>query len=154
MPKRVLDVGQCGPDHATIRSFLARHFDCEIVQAHGPADALEQLRGRRFDLVLVNRKLDRDYSDGIEIIRLVKADPAIADVPMMLITNYPEHQTAAAAAGAVPGFGKLEFDQPETVWCSYSYCFFAGWMKWGGCGAVIPWPSFSSFQSWCSNSAT
>ena len=114
MAKRVLDVGQCGPDHATVQSFFARHFDCEFVQAHGAADALEQLRGGRIDLVLVNRKLDQDYSDGIEIIRLVKAEPAIADVPMMLITNYPEHQAAAVAAGAVPGFGKLEFDQPET----------------------------------------
>ena len=32
MPKRVLDVGQCGPDHATIRSYLTRNFDCEVVQ--------------------------------------------------------------------------------------------------------------------------
>jgi two-component system chemotaxis response regulator CheY len=114
MPKRVLDVGQCGPDHAAMRSFFARHFDCEIVPAHGPDDTLAHLRGGRFDLVLVNRKLDQDYSDGIEIIRLVKSDPAIADVPMMLITNYPEHQAAAVAEGAVPGFGKLEFDLPET----------------------------------------
>jgi CheY-like chemotaxis protein len=114
MAKRVLDVGQCGPDHATIRAFLTRHFDCEIVQAHGPEDTLAQLRGGRFDLVLVNRKLDQDYSDGIEIIRQVKGDPAIADVAMMLVTNYPEHQAAAIAEGAVAGFGKLEFGLPET----------------------------------------
>jgi CheY-like chemotaxis protein len=114
MKKRVLDVGNCGPDHASIRSFLTRHFDCEIVQAHGPTDTLGHLHSGRFDLVLVNRKLDRDYSDGIEIIRLVKADPAIAEVAMMLVTNYPEHQAAAVAEGAVPGFGKLEFDLPET----------------------------------------
>jgi CheY-like chemotaxis protein len=114
MAKRVLDVGQCGPDHAAIRAFLTRHFDCEIVQAHGPEDALAQLRCERFDLVLVNRKLDRDYSDGIEIIRQVKSDPAIADVAMMLVTNYPEHQAAAVAEGAVAGFGKLEYELPET----------------------------------------
>src|SRR5262245_57188602 len=114
MPKRVLDVGQCGPDHAAIRSFLTRHFDCEIVQAHGPEDTLAQLRGGRFDLVLVNRKLDRDYSDGIEIIRQVKADPAIAEVAMMLVTNYPEHQALAVAEGAVAGFGKLEYELPQT----------------------------------------
>jgi CheY-like chemotaxis protein len=113
MSKRVLDVGQCGPDHAAIRSFLTRHFDCEIVQAHGPLDALEHLRGGEFDLVLVNRKLDQDYSDGIEIIRLIKADVELADVAVMLITNHPEHQAAAVAAGAVPGFGKLEFELPE-----------------------------------------
>ena len=33
--KQILDVGQCQPDHATIRAFLEKHFDCEIVQTHG-----------------------------------------------------------------------------------------------------------------------
>jgi CheY-like chemotaxis protein len=115
MPKRVLDVGQCSPDHATIRAYLTRNFDCEVVQTHGADDTLEQLRSGRFDLILINRKLDADYSDGIEIIRRIKADPATADVPVMLITNYPEHQDAAIAAGAVRGFGKLEYNKPETL---------------------------------------
>jgi CheY-like chemotaxis protein len=114
MPKRVLDVGQCGPDHATIRRYLTSHLDCQIVQAHSLDDALAQLKSGCFDLVLVNRKLDADYSDGLEVIRQIKSDPAIADVPVMLITNYPEHQEAAIAAGAIHGFGKLEFDKPQT----------------------------------------
>jgi CheY-like chemotaxis protein len=114
MPKRVLDVGQCSPDHATIRSFLTRHFDCEVVQTHGAEDTREQLKSGRFDLVLVNRKLDADYSDGIEIIRQIKSDEAISSVPVMLVTNYPEHQEAAIAAGAIRGFGKLEYNRPET----------------------------------------
>jgi CheY-like chemotaxis protein len=114
MPKRVLDVGQCGPDHATIRSYLTRHFDCEIVQAHGADDTLAHLKSGEFHLVLVNRKLDADYSDGIEIIRKIKADAGIAHVPVMLVTNYPEHQEAAIAAGAVHGFGKREYEKPET----------------------------------------
>jgi hypothetical protein len=33
----------------------------------------------------------------------------------MLITNYAEHQDAAEALGALRGFGKLEFDKPETL---------------------------------------
>jgi CheY-like chemotaxis protein len=114
MPKRVLDVGQCRPDHATIRSYLTRHFGCEIVQTHGTQDTLEQLRTGHFDLVLINRKLDADYSDGIEIIKQIKADPAIASVPVMLVTNYPEHHVAAIAEGAIEGFGKLEYNKPET----------------------------------------
>jgi two-component system chemotaxis response regulator CheY len=114
MPKRVLDVGQCGPDHTTIRSYLTRNFDCEVVQAHGPDDTLAQLKAGQFDLVLINRKLDADYSDGIEILKQIKADASIADVPVMLVTNYPEHQDAAISAGAKRGFGKLEYDRPET----------------------------------------
>ena len=112
--KRVLDVGQCDLDHSTIRDFLTRHFDVEIVRAHGPDDALEHLRNGEFDLVLINRKLDRDYSDGVEVLRLIKADKTTAGIAVMLVTNYPEHQEAAIAAGAVRGFGKLEFNLPET----------------------------------------
>jgi CheY-like chemotaxis protein len=115
MKKRILDVGQCGPDHATMRQFLTRHFDCEIVQTHGPDDTLDELRRSGYDLVLINRKLDCDYSDGIEIIRQIKADPAIAEVPAMLVTNYPQHQAEAVAAGAVRGFGKLEYGDPATL---------------------------------------
>jgi DNA-binding NarL/FixJ family response regulator len=112
--KRVLDVGQCGPDHAAIRRYLTSHFDVEIVQTHGLADTLTELRAGHFDLVLINRKLDADYSNGIEILREIKAAAEIAHVPVMLVTNYPEHQEAAVAAGAHRGFGKLEFDDPAT----------------------------------------
>src|SRR3954454_5251247 len=114
MKKRVLDVGQCGPDHAAIRMYLTRNFDCEIVQVDNAQGALTHLKSGKFDLALVNRKLDIDYSDGIDVIRALKADPATAGVPVMLVTNYPEHQEAAITAGAIRGFGKLEFGKPET----------------------------------------
>ncbi|MEX2316918.1 MAG: response regulator [Pirellulales bacterium] len=114
MPKRVLDVGQCGPDHATISSFLAQNFDCEVIRAHGLDDTLRELDDSHVDLVLVNRKLDRDYSDGLDIIRRIKTEAATSAVPVMLVTNYPEHQEEAVAAGALLGFGKLQFDEPET----------------------------------------
>ena len=45
---------------------------------------LSQLKTGQFDLVLVNRKLDVDYSDGIEVIRMLKTDPDAASVPVML----------------------------------------------------------------------
>jgi CheY-like chemotaxis protein len=115
MSKRVLDVGNCVPDHAAIRRLVEGNFDAEVIQAHGADDALAALVADRFDLVLVNRKLDRDYSDGIEVIRQIKAEPRTAAVPVMLITNYSDHQDTAVAAGAERGFGKLEFDRPETL---------------------------------------
>jgi CheY-like chemotaxis protein len=114
MRKRVLDVGNCVPDHAAIRSFVTTHFDADVLQAHGPEDALSQMREQAFDLVLINRKLDRDYTDGIEILRQIKADYNLAETPVMLITNYPDHQQAAVEEGAEYGFGKLELSEPET----------------------------------------
>jgi CheY-like chemotaxis protein len=114
MPKRVLDVGQCGPDHVAICNYLSRHFDCQIESADATHDALAKLKASKFDLVLVNRKLDIDYSDGIDVIRALKADPETAGVPVMLVTNYPQHQELAITAGAIRGFGKLAFGNPET----------------------------------------
>jgi CheY-like chemotaxis protein len=112
--KRVLDVGNCVPDHASIRRLVEGRYQAQVAQTHGPEDTLEVLRNERFDLVLVNRKLDRDYTDGLEIIKQIKADPAIADVPVILVTNLAEHQELAVQHGAELGFGKLEFDKPET----------------------------------------
>jgi CheY-like chemotaxis protein len=114
MSKQVLSVGQCGVDHAALASMLKNNFGAKVVPAETAADALAALGHDKFDLVMVNRKLDADYSDGLEIIRAIKADPQIAATPCMLVTNYPEHQQAAVAAGAEPGFGKLAYHLPET----------------------------------------
>ncbi|HEY1599759.1 MAG TPA: response regulator [Pirellulales bacterium] len=114
MAKRVLDVGQCGPDHAAIRRLLSSRFGAEVVQAHGPTDALAHLRREPFSLVLINRKLDADYSDGLEILNAIKADPALSSVPVMLVSNYADAQATAVEAGAITGFGKAELGRPET----------------------------------------
>jgi CheY-like chemotaxis protein len=115
MKKRVLDVGNCVPDHSAITRFLTKNYDCEVLQADAAVDALATLREQSVDLITVNRKLDCDYSDGMEVIRQIKADPELKNIPVMLITNYPEHQEAAMAIGAVRGFGKLEYAKPETL---------------------------------------
>jgi CheY-like chemotaxis protein len=112
--KTVLDVGNCVPDHAAIRSMLEREFRAEVLQTHGPDDTLALLRRQAVDLVLVNRKLDQDDSEGLEIIRAIKADPSLAAIPCMLITNYAEQQDLAVAAGALRGFGKKELTSQAT----------------------------------------
>lgn len=115
MAKRtVLDVGNCGPDFASVQRMLTSHFDVEVLQTNGMDDTLELLARRTVDLVLINRKLDQDYSDGTEILRRIKADPAFSRLPVMIITNYAEHQDAAVALGAERGFGKLELQTPAT----------------------------------------
>ncbi|MEM7474376.1 MAG: response regulator [Planctomycetota bacterium] len=113
--KRVLDVGNCGPDHQAITQLLNSLFsDIEIARSDTQGQTLQMLRENSFDLVLINRKLDIDYSDGIEILKAIKADADFASTPVMLITNYDEHQQAAVQAGALHGFGKLEFQMSET----------------------------------------
>lgn len=76
---------------------------------------MQKLQSGKYDLVLVNRKLDEDYSDGMEIVKAIKADAELGSVPVMLITNYCQHQEEAIAAGAIRGFGKMEYNKPETL---------------------------------------
>jgi two-component system chemotaxis response regulator CheY len=115
MTKRVLDVGNCVPDHAAIRRLIEGNFEAQVAQAEDLAGALAELQKQPADLVLVNRKLDLDYSDGMAIVRHLKADPQWSATPVMLITNYPEYQAEAVAAGATPGFGKQELRTNETL---------------------------------------
>jgi CheY-like chemotaxis protein len=51
----------------------------------------------------------------MEILKQIKADAQLRQVPVMLVTNYADHQALAVAAGAEPGFGKLALDTPDTL---------------------------------------
>lgn len=115
MTKRVLDVGNCDLDFTNISELLRDRFAAEVQRAHTKADALAALQRDKFDLVTINRLLDRDGSEGIEIIKAIKDDPSLAEIPVMLITNYPQQQQVAREAGAVPGFGKAALQAAETV---------------------------------------
>jgi CheY-like chemotaxis protein len=115
MTRRVLDVGQCNPDHAAISRLLNEHFDVEIVRAHSESDMVAALQSGHFDLVLINRKLDRDYSEGLDIVQLIKSDSAMSTVAVMLVSNYPEAQESAVAAGAVYGFGKAGLGNADVL---------------------------------------
>ena len=50
----------------------------------------------------------------LDVIREIKADPHLTNVPCMLVTNYAEHQQSAVKAGAEYGFGKKELYAQET----------------------------------------
>lgn len=93
---------------------LTRVFDAEVLQADHLADTLVQLEQHAVDLVLVNRKLDIDYSDGLEIIKAIKSHQQFGKIPVMLVSNLEDYQAEAVAAGAEYGFGKLALASPET----------------------------------------
>jgi two-component SAPR family response regulator len=114
MKKRVLDVGNCGPDHGSIKKMLQRVFDVDVLQTDQTSDTLALLEKENVDLILVNRKLDVDYSDGVDVISAIKADSRFAAIPVMLVTNMDEYQEQAVKVGAVHGFGKLALNAPET----------------------------------------
>jgi len=115
MTKRVLSVGQCVPDHGSLSRFLLSTFPVSIDTSDSAADAIDRLRQQAYDLVLINRKLDADYTDGTEILRLIKADPQLAPTPVMIISNYKEHQDNAIMLGAEYGFGKNELGLSDVI---------------------------------------
>lgn len=112
--KTVLSIGQCRPDQAAISHYLTSHFGARVLTADLPTDAYQLIGSQSFDLILVNRKLDADYSDGMEIVQNLCTDEATAEIPVMLVSNFAEWQEKAVEMGAVYGFGKAELNRPET----------------------------------------
>lgn len=112
--KTVLSIGQCRPDQAAISHYLTSHFGAKVLTADLPRDAYQLLSHQSVDLILINRKLDADYSDGMEILQHLCTDKSTAEIPVMLVSNFAEWQEKAVAIGAIYGFGKAELNRPET----------------------------------------
>jgi CheY-like chemotaxis protein len=72
------------------------------------ASELNQLLEQGIDLLLLNREMPYGFEDaeGVGLIRKLRTKHP--SIKMMLVSNYPDAQAAAVAAGAVPGFGKRE----------------------------------------------
>jgi ActR/RegA family two-component response regulator len=108
MPKRVALIGHCGPDSSYLRLTVSKASrDVQVVMVDDSTE-LERLVADGVDLLLFNRVLDYGFDDteGVAVIRrLRKTHP---NLRMMLVSNYPEAQAEAVAAGALPGFGKRE----------------------------------------------
>lgn len=114
MTKTVLDIGNCDPDHNAIQRMLTSRYDVVVLRADQLSDALILLSKQKVDLIVINRKLDIDYSDGIEVLRHLKRERTTQSIPIMVVTNYAEHQLAAVDDGAEYGFGKLQYADPAT----------------------------------------
>ncbi len=112
-PPRVLEVGNCDPDHAALCTLLAG-FDAEVHRAATPDQALAALQAGTYRLVLVNRVFDSDGTDALPLIQRIKSDRRFREVPVMMISNHPDAQDRAVAAGAIRGFGKADLHDPQT----------------------------------------
>jgi two-component system chemotaxis response regulator CheY len=112
--RTVVLVGHCGPDVFLLRSAVSRALPgVKLSSANDDAELERFLRPDA--LLLVNRVLDGELSvgNGIELIRNLAQRPN--SPAMMLISNFPESQQAAIDAGALPGFGKAQLYQPQTI---------------------------------------
>jgi DNA-binding NarL/FixJ family response regulator len=114
-PRRILLVGHCGPDGTYLRSAIRSALgEVQIVMVEDSAQ-LQQALSEGADLVLFNRELGYgfDPAGGVEMIStLHQQNPALR---MMLVSNYPDAQAAAVAAGAFAGFGKRQIGTPRVT---------------------------------------
>jgi DNA-binding NarL/FixJ family response regulator len=111
--KKVLLVGHCGPDSSYLRSAVRSALkDVDILSADDNP-SLQHAMASGVELALINRELGWgfDPQSGIEMISELRN--RFPNIPLMLISNYPEAQSAAMAAGAVAGFGKSEIGKPR-----------------------------------------
>src|SRR4051812_6255514 len=115
MSKKVVLVGHCGPDSSYLRMSVQKAAtDVAVMMADDDSD-LQKLMKAGVDLLLVNRTLDYGFATegGAELIKHLRMDhPSLR---AMLVSNYPEAQAEAVAAGALPGFGKRELGTPRVA---------------------------------------
>ena len=112
-PKTVLVVGHCGPDFSYLRIAIRSALGDATIVAVDDQGEMDRMIQQGVDLVLLNRELDYGFepTTGVEMIKTLK--PKFPKLKMMLISNYPDAQAAALAAGALPGFGKRELGSPR-----------------------------------------
>lgn len=68
-----------------IRDLLSKH-NYEIMEAHNGEAALDTLARRRPDLILMDIQLPK--LSGLEVTRRVRADPSLAQIPIIAITSF------------------------------------------------------------------
>lgn len=80
---------------------LLADFDCRLQFAHSGAEAFAALARERPELILMDVQLPD--ADGVAITRQLKANPALAGIPVIMITGHSERNIlqASLAAGAV-----------------------------------------------------
>ena len=114
-PLQIVLVGHCGPDVYRLKAAVDRAVpEAEIITVDDE-ERLDDYRTPDF-LWLVNRILDGSFTtdSGIELIREICSAPATAPLAI-LISDLPGAQEEAIAAGAQPGFGKLQIFEERAV---------------------------------------
>ena len=86
-------------DRLTLRLYgdLFQMRGCLALQATAADEARQLAREVRPDLIMLDVRLPE--TSGIELCRQLKAEPQTGDIPILIITSWPETEQAARAAG-------------------------------------------------------
>ncbi len=102
------------PKNLQVVGTMLRNQGYEVMPAICGADALEGVRVQVPDLILLDLMMPE--MDGLEVCRRLKADPAVASIPIIFLTasNEMEHLVKGFEAGAVDYITK-PFNAPELL---------------------------------------
>lgn len=108
--KKILSVGQCLADQTRISQVLQSRYQAQFDTADTSEELVALLESSQYDLVLINRLLDHNGVQGLDLIRQIKSNPATRNVQVMLVSNIDDAQQQAMALGAANGFGKADLN--------------------------------------------
>src|SRR5579875_1744058 len=94
-----------------VRDILLFQFDVE--EAVSAEAAQEYLRTHRPDLILLDIQLPG--MDGLSLMQRLKAEPATADIPIIILSALPRDRDRVRQAGCVDYIPKPIRDDPLTL---------------------------------------
>jgi len=116
MSKRIVLVGHCGIDGPRLQQELSSALaEAEVVRVNSDEE-LKRACDEGANLLLVNREpvgFDPTSGSGIDLIKQVKTERPHQKA--MLVSDFPDAQEEAVAAGALPGFGKADIGSPKLM---------------------------------------
>lgn len=112
---RVLLIGHCSADSAALKRVVRQADPSAEVQVIHDEQSLDAALRSGADLMLVNRLLDYGFAEGTGVAMLKRVLPRYPAARGMLVSNLPDAQESAVAAGALPGFGKSDLGSPHVV---------------------------------------
>ncbi|MGE3109361.1 MAG: hypothetical protein AB7G11_11505 [Phycisphaerales bacterium] len=115
-PVRVVLAGHCVPDAYMLKNAVERFLPAaSVVSVNTTADLDRELVDA--DIVLVNRLIDGYFEHSIGQVLIRALWERAPHAAFILISNVPEAQQDAEAAGAMPGFGKSELYSAKAQQC-------------------------------------
>lgn len=87
-PKRLLIVDD-DPDFVAGIKAILDTAEYETTVAYNPKDGFAALKARRYDLLLLDIMMGRG-AEGVMMARKIRKDPALRDLPVLIITGIRE----------------------------------------------------------------
>ena len=91
---------------------LLREFGFDALSANNGQAALEQVRERKPDLILLDRNMPS--MSGDEVLSLLRAQPSMAETPVLMLSGEPIERDEIARIGATAAVLK-PFDVPALM---------------------------------------